>query len=146
MFELTPFVKRNHVTTYDPFRLFDEMERSFFKGSELGDFRADIRDTGDAYELEADLPGVKKEDIKAELNDGYLTVSAESNTSKDEKDDNGKYICRERYSGSYSRSFYVGDTVTEQDISAKFENGTLKLTVPKKESLPEKQNKYIAIG
>ena len=60
--------------------------------------------------------------------------------------DNGKYICRERYSGSYSRSFYVGDTVTEQDISAKFENGTLKLTVPKKESLPEKQNKYIAIG
>ena len=61
MFELTPFVKRNHVATYDPFRLFDEMERSFFKGSELGDFRADIRDTGDAYELEADLPGVKKE-------------------------------------------------------------------------------------
>ena len=90
--------------------------------------------------------GRQDEDIKAELNDGYLTVSAENNTSKDEKDDNGKYICRERYSGSYSRSFYVGDAVTEQDISAKFENGTLKLTVPKKESLPEKQNKYIAIG
>ena len=108
--------------------------------------KTDIKEHDNCYDLMIDLPGVKKEDIKAELNDGYLTVSAESNTSKDEKDDNGKYICRERYSGSYSRSFYVGDTVTEQDISAKFENGTLKLTVPKKESLPEKQNKYIAIG
>ena len=108
--------------------------------------RQDIKEHDNCYDLMIDLPGVKKEDIKAELNDGYLTVSAENNTSKDEKDDNGKYICRERYSGSYSRSFYVGDAVTEQDISAKFENGTLKLTVPKKESLPEKQNKYIAIG
>ena len=108
--------------------------------------KTDIKEHDNCYDLMIDLPGVKKEDIKAELNDGYLTVSAENNTSKDEKDDNGKYICRERYSGSYSRSFYVGDAVTEQDISAKFENGTLKLTVPKKESLPEKQNKYIAIG
>ena len=108
--------------------------------------KTDIKEHDNCYDVMIDLPGVKKEDIKAELNDGYLTVSAENNTSKDEKDDNGKYICRERYSGSYSRSFYVGDAVTEQDISAKFENGTLKLTVPKKESLPEKQNKYIAIG
>ena len=88
MFELTPFVKRNHVATYDPFRLFDEMERSFFKGSELGDFRADIRDTGDAYELEADLPGVKKEDIKVDLDNNYLTISAERHAEKDEKDKN----------------------------------------------------------
>ena len=108
--------------------------------------KTDIKEHDNCYDLMIDLPGVKKEDIKAELNDGYLTVSAENNTSKDEKDDNGKYICSDRYSGSYSRSFYVGDAVTEQDISAKFENGTLKLTVPKKESLPEKQNKYIAIG
>ncbi|MBD9061151.1 MAG: Hsp20/alpha crystallin family protein, partial [Ruminococcaceae bacterium] len=70
----------------------------------------------------------------------------ENNSSKDEKDEKGKYICRERYSGSYSRSFYVGDSVTEEDIKAKFENGTLTMDIPKKEALPEKQNKYIAIG
>ena len=127
--------------------VFDDLfNNPFFTKSESSMMKTDIKEHDNCYNLMIDLPGVKKEDIKAELNDGYLTVSAESNTSKDEKDDNGKYICRERYSGSYSRSFYVGDTVTEQDISAKFENGTLKLTVPKKESLPEKQNKYIAIG
>ena len=127
--------------------VFDDLfNNPFFTKSESSMMKTDIKEHDNCYDLMIALPGVKKEDIKAELNDGYLTVSAESNTSKDEKDDNGKYICRERYSGSYSRSFYVGDTVTEQDISAKFENGTLKLTVPKKESLPEKQNKYIAIG
>ena len=124
----------------------DFFNTPFFTRTESNMMKTDIKEHDNCYDLTIDLPGVKKDDIKAELNDGYLTVSAESNTSKDEKDDNGKYICRERYSGSYSRSFYVGDAVTEQDISAKFENGTLKLTVPKKESLPEKQNKYIAIG
>lgn len=124
----------------------DFFNTPFFTRTESNMMKTDIKEHDNCYDLTIDLPGVKKDDIKAELNDGYLTVSAESNTSKDEKDDNGKYICRERYSGSYSRSFYVGDAVTEQDISAKFENGTLKLTVPKKEALPEKQNKYIAIG
>ncbi len=124
----------------------DFFNTPFFTRTESNMMKTDIKEHDNCYDLTIDLPGVKKDDIKAELNDGYLTVSAESNTSKDEKDDNGKYICRERYSGSYSRSFYVGNAVTEQDISAKFENGTLKLTVPKKESLPEKQNKYIAIG
>ena len=118
----------------------------FFTRTESNMMKTDIKEHENSYDLTIDLPGVKKEDIRAELNDGYLTVSAENNTSKDEKDENGKYICRERYSGSYSRSFYVGDAVTEEDIAAKFENGTLKLTVPKKEALPEKQNKYIAIG
>ena len=126
--------------------VFDDLFNTPFFTKSEGMMKTDIKEHDNSYDLMIDLPGVKKEDIKAELNDGYLTVSAENNTSKDEKDDNGKYICRERYSGSYSRSFYVGDAVTEQDISAKFENGTLKLTVPKKESLPEKQNKYIAIG
>lgn len=118
----------------------------FFTRTESNMMKTDIREHDKGYELTIDLPGVKKEDIKAELNDGYLTISAESNSTRDEKDEKGKYICRERYSGSYSRSFYVGDGVTEQDISAKFEDGTLKLTVPKKEALPEKQTKYIAIG
>lgn len=127
--------------------VFDDLFNTpFFTRTESNMMKTDIKEHDNCYDLTIDLPGVKKEDIKAELNDGYLTVSAENNTSKDEKDENGKYICRERYSGSYSRSFYVGDAITEEDISAKFENGTLKLTVPKKESLPEKQNKYIAIG
>ena len=127
--------------------IFDDLFNTpFFTRSEANMMKTDIKEHDSGYELTVDLPGVKKEDIKAELNDGYLTITAENNTSKDEKDENGKYICRERYSGSYSRSFYVGDAVTEEDIKAKFENGTLTLDIPKKEALPEKQNKYIAIG
>ena len=127
--------------------IFDDLFNTpFFTRSEQNMMKTDIKEHDTGYELTVDLPGVKKEDIKAELNDGYLTITAESDTSKDEKDEKGKYICRERYSGSYSRSFYVGDAVTEEDIKAKFENGTLTLNIPKKEALPEKQNKYIAIG
>ena len=127
--------------------IFDDLFNTpFFTRSEQNMMKTDIKEHDTGYELTVDLPGVKKEDIKAELNDGYLTITAENNTSKDEKDEKGKYICRERYSGSYSRSFYVGDSITEEDIKAKFENGTLTLDIPKKEALPEKQTKYIAIG
>lgn len=108
--------------------------------------RTDIKDTDQGYEVTMNLPGVKKEDVKAELKDGYLTISASSNNSRDEKDDNGRYIRRERYSGSCSRSFYVGDQVTEADIKAKFENGTLTMMIPKKEVQPAVEDKkYIAI-
>ena len=127
--------------------IFDDLFNTpFFTRSEANMMKTDIKEHDGGYELTVDLPGVKKDDIKAELNDGYLTITAENNSSKDEKDEKGKYICRERYSGSYSRSFYVGDSITEEDIKAKFENGTLTLDIPKKEALPEKQNKYIAIG
>ena len=102
--------------------------------------RTDIKDTDQGYEVTMNLPGVKKEDVKAELKDGYLTISASSNNSRDEKDDNGRYIRRERYSGSCSRSFYVGDQVTEADIKAKFENGTLTMMIPKKEVQPAVDN------
>ena len=136
MFELTPFVKRNNAAVYDPFRLFDEMERNFFKGSSIGEFRADIRDTGDAYELEADLPGVKKEDIQVELDNNYLTISAERHAEKDEKDKKGNYVRHERTYGSYSRSFDVTGVQTDQ-ITAEYTDGVLKLRLPKKqESLP----------
>ena len=112
--------------------VFDDLfNNPFFTKSESSMMKTDIKEHDNCYDLMIDLPGVKKEDIKAELNDGYLTVSAESNTSKDEKDDNGKYICRERYSGSYSRSFYVGDGVQAKDVNAKFEDGILKVSVPK---------------
>ena len=109
--------------------------------------KTDIKDTDQGYEITMNLPGVKKEDVKAELKDGYLTISATSNSNKDEKDNNGRYIRRERYSGSCSRSFYVGDGFTQDEIKAKFENGALMLTVPKKEEKPavEDNKKYIAI-
>ena len=106
----------------------------------------DVKETDNAYQLDMNLPGFAKEDIKAELKDGYLTIHAESNSSNDEQDDDGNFIRRERYTGSCSRSFYVGDGVTQDDIHAAFKDGVLSLTVPKKEAIPEKEEtKYIAI-
>ena len=94
--------------------------------------KTDIKDADDHYEITMNLPGIKKENVKAELKDGYMTIHVSSNTNNDEKDENGKYIRRERFSGNCSRSFYVGDQITEEDIKAKFENGTLTMIVPKK--------------
>ncbi len=108
--------------------------------------KTDIKETDNGYEVTMNLPGVKKEDVKAELKDGYLTIQASSNTSKDEKYNDGRYIRRERYAGTCSRSFYVGDAVTQEDIKAKFENGTLTLDIPKKDAKPAvEQKKYISI-
>ena len=108
--------------------------------------KTDVKDTDQGYEITMNLPGVKKEDVKAELKDGYLTISASTNSDKDEKDGNGRYIRRERYSGSCSRSFYVGEDVTQDEIKAKFENGALTLLVPKKDQKPAVEDKkYIAI-
>ena len=97
------------------------------------------------YEVDIDLPGFKKEDVTAKLENGYLTIQASKGLNRDEKDEEGKYIRRERYSGSMSRSFYVGEGMKQEDIRAKFEDGILKLTVPKldKEALEKKH--YIAI-
>ena len=98
-------------------------------------------------ELEIDLSGFKKEEVRAELKDGYLTVSAVKDLDEDEKDkETGKYIRRERYTGSCQRSFYVGEDVTEEDIKAEFKHGILKLFVPKKEAKPAvEQKKYVSI-
>ena len=108
--------------------------------------RTDVKENEDAYELHIELPGYKKEDVKAQLKDGYMTISAEMSQNNDKKDEDGKYIRRERYYGACSRSFYVGKDVTEEDIKAKFENGILTVRVPKKEKEPKvEENKYIAI-
>lgn len=108
--------------------------------------RTDVKDTPSAYELEIELPGVKKEDVKAELKDGYLTITASTDSKKEEKQENGSYIRRERYAGTCSRNFYVGDDMKQEDIKAKFENGVLKVTVPKKEEKPVvENNSYITI-
>ena len=93
--------------------------------------KTDIEDQPEGYTITMDIPGVKKEDVKAELKDGYLTIQATANTNKDEKDEKGKYVRRERYFGSSSRSFYVGDRVQKEDIHPKFENGILSFAIPK---------------
>ena len=93
----------------------------------------DARETEDSYELDVDLPGFKKDEVNVELKNGYLTIQAAKGLDKDETDKKGKYIRQERYAGSCSRSFYVGEDVEPQDVKAKYENGVLKLFVPKAE-------------
>lgn len=93
--------------------------------------KTDVKETESGYEVAIDLPGFKKEDVTCELKDGYLTVSAEKKLEENEKNDSGKYIRRERYTGSQSRSFYVGETIHEDDIKASFQDGILRLDVPK---------------
>ena len=124
--------------------LFDDMFDTRSYGRQQSDLmKTDVKETDKDYKLSVDLPGVKKDDLKAELKDGYLTISATVNQNNDEKDEEGRYIRRERFSGSFNRSFYVGENVSEEDIKAKF---TLMLTVPKKESAPQvEEKKYIAI-
>ena len=102
--------------------------------------KTDIRETAKTYELDVDLPGFKKDEIQIELENGYLTIRAEKGLDKDEKDDQGRYIRQERYAGAMSRSFYVGDGVTVDDMKAKFEDGILQISVPKTtvEALPKK--------
>ncbi len=108
--------------------------------------KTDIRETEQGYELMIDLPGYKKEDLKLELKDGYLSISAEKHTESEKKDENGKMIRQERYSGSVQRGFFVGDGVREEDIRAKFEDGVLKLDIPKKEVKALPEHRYIEIG
>jgi HSP20 family molecular chaperone IbpA len=111
-----------------------------------GLMQTDVEEKDNGYEITMNLPGFKKEDVKGEIKDGYLTVTASTNTNNDEKDKDGKFIRRERYSGTCSRSFYVGEEVTQDDIKAKFKDGVLKVTVPKKEAKPAvEESKYIAI-
>ena len=111
-----------------------------------GIMRTDVKESDTGYELDIDLPGCKKENVKAELKNGYLTINAETSQNNDKKDENGKYIRRERYYGTCSRSFYVGEDVQQEDIKARFEDGILKVTVPKKEAKPViEESKYIPI-
>lgn len=108
--------------------------------------KTDVKENENNYELDIDLPGYKKEDVQAELKDGYLTISAATKSEKDEKDNSSKYIRRERFYGSCSRSFYVGEAVKQEEIKARFEDGILKVFVPKKDAIPEvEEKKYITI-
>lgn len=108
--------------------------------------KTDIKEDDTSYELEMDLPGFKKEEVKVSLKDGYLTIAAAKGLDQDEKEkETGKYIRKERYAGACERSFYVGENLTEEDIKAKFKHGILTLTIPKKEAKAVEENNYIAI-
>ncbi len=108
--------------------------------------QVDVKEFDDKYEVDVALPGYKKEDIQAELKNGYLTISAKREENKDEKDDQGKYIRRERYTGSCKRSFYIGSQIKQEEIGASYEDGILKLSVPRKTKQPEvEENHYITI-
>ena len=131
--------------------LFDNMFDDFFKdpfftrNNSVKVMKTDIQEKDNNYVLDMDLPGYDKEDIKAQLKNGYLTITAQKNTSNDEKDEEGNYIRRERYCGKCSRSFYVGDSIKEEDIKASFNNGILELTFPKEVPQKEEEMKYITI-
>ena len=107
--------------------------------------KTDVKETDSSYEVDIDLPGFKKDEINAKLENGYLTISAAKGLDKDEKDKKGKYIRKERYAGAMSRSFYVGDAVTQEEIKAKYEDGILKLAIPKKDAKAVENKSYIAI-
>ena len=105
----------------------------------------DVKEHDDRYEVDIDLPGFKKDEISVMLHNGYLSISADKGLKEEEKDKQGKLIRQERYTGAMHRSFYVGDQLTEEDVKAKFEDGVLRLNIPKKEAkkLPEKRTIHI---
>ena len=132
--------------------LFDNMFDDFFKdpfftrNNSVKVMKTDIQEKDNNYVLDMDLPGYDKEDIKAQLKNGYLTITAQKNTSNDEKDEEGNYIRRERYCGKCSRSFYVGDSIKEEDIKANFKNGILTIEFPKEAEKKVEEQTYIPIG
>lgn len=109
--------------------------------------KTDIRETDTGYELEMDLPGFRKDEIRASLRDGYLTISAAKGLDKDEQENtSGRYIRQERYAGACERSFYVGEDMTDDDIKGEFKHGILRLSISKKEAKPlAEEKKYISI-
>ncbi len=149
---------------YDDFDLFDDafggpwlndrdfknMEKKLYGRKAKNMMSTDIKETDDSYEMVVDLPGFKKDEVTVELDNGYLTITAakgleQNEAESEEAGKEGKYIRRERYSGEFKRSFYVGEYLTQEEIKAKFKHGLLTLDIPKKESPKVTANKYIAI-
>ena len=136
--------------------LFDDFDRDFFRGFGRPEhmlygknaprmMKTDVKETDEGYELMVDLPGMKKDEIHLDLQNGYLTISTEKNLeNKEEKQ--GRVLRQERYSGAMQRSFYVGDTLTEEDVQAKYEDGVLHVALPKKEARKVPEKKQILIG
>lgn len=130
MYSMTPFGRNNSLSDF-----FDNFDRHFFSGltrPDFSSFRTDIREEDDRFVLDADLPGFDREDIHLDLQGDVLTITAQHETNKEDKDENGKYVCRERSTSSYSRSFNVSG-IRAEDISAAYQNGVLSLSLPKQE-------------
>lgn len=127
------------------FPRFADMDKTLFGKNANSLMKTDVKDNGEDYTVDIDLPGFKKDEIKMQLDDGYLTVSAAKEMKQDEKNEDGRYVRRERYAGSMSRRFYVGKNVTEEDIHPKYEDGILTFQLPKEEKRVEEQKRYIAI-
>ena len=124
---------------------FPEVEKALYGKHASHEMKTDVRETDSGYEVDIDLPGFKKDEINIQLDNGYLSISAAKGLDKDEQDKEGKYIRKERYAGSMSRSFYVGNAITQDDKKAKYESGILRLSVPKKAAEEIESAKRIAI-
>ena len=124
---------------------FPEVEKALYGKHASHEMKTDVRETDSGYEVDIDLPGFKKDEINIQLDNGYLSISAAKGLDKDEQDKEGKYIRKERYAGSMSRSFYVGNAITQDDIKAKYESGILRISVPKKAAEEIESAKRIAI-
>ncbi len=137
MLRIMPYERK----TYDPMDMFRDFEKSFFGvPAQFNSMRTDIKDEGDKYVLESELPGFEKEDIKLDIESNYLILSAEHSTQNDTKDEKDNYIRRERSYGSYKRSFDISDVITEK-IDAEYKNGILIVTLPKKSAdVPQVKN------
>ncbi len=124
---------------------FSDADRRLYGKHAKNMMKTDVKETESGYQVAVELPGFDKSEISVELDKGYLTITAAKELDKDEKDEDGRYIRRERYAGSMQRSFYVGEVVQQEDIKAKYENGVLTLGVPREDARRIQQNRYIAI-
>ncbi len=124
---------------------FADVDRQLYGKHAKNMMKTDVKETEGGYLVAVELPGFDKSEISVELDKGYLTITAAKGLDKDEKDEDGKYIRRERYAGSMQRSFYVGESVQQEDIKAKYENGVLTLGVPREDTQKIQQSRYIAI-
>ncbi len=124
---------------------FSDVDKALYGKHGKNMMKTDVKETGETYQLAVEIPGFDKNDISVELNNGYLTISAFRELDKEEQGENEKYIRRERYEGTMQRGFYVGESIRQEDIRAKYENGVLKLEVPKEDKKKIRQNRYIAI-
>ena len=118
-----------------------DVDKRLYGGRAAHEMKTDVKETEKGYEVAVDLPGFKKDDVTVELNNGYMTITAQKKVDKDKKNEEGKYIRREHYAGSMSRSFYVGDQLTESDIHAQMNDGILTLQIPKKEEQKQVEDK-----
>ena len=131
---------------FDDFdRQMQHMDRRLYGRNAKREMKTDVREKEDGYEIDMDLPGFKKDQVELSLENGYLTVTANKDFDKDEKDKQGRMIRQERYAGSMQRSFYVGQNMTEEDVKARFEDGVLHLNLPKKDAKKVPEKKTICI-